>query len=297
MRFTFPGAVGAALLVAMSGAHAQQQFTIFASIVDSTGTPVSSIEPGDLRVKEQGSDATIIKVEPIEWPTKLQILVDNGIGIGGANFINLRNGVYGLIDALPPGIEVTLVTTAPQPRFLVRGTVDREAITKGLALLSSDTGAGRFVESLNEAMQRIEKDKGNFFPAIIAVGTNAGDRVVLDRDIKNIMQRLERRPTTVHVVIFNGSSTSSAGANQTEVGLAVTQFTKGRFENINAATRITSLLPEFGALIAQSHERQRRQFRITVQRPAGATGPVQQVSMGVSGGDVVSSLSFDGRIP
>jgi hypothetical protein len=298
MRFTFPAAVFTALLVAMSGVHAQQQFTIFASIVDGSGAPVVSIQPSDLRVKEHGSDASVVKVEPVDWPTKLQILVDNGVGIGSANFVNLRNGIYALIETLPPSIEVTLVTTAPQPRFLARGTADREAINKGLALLSYDTGAGRFVESLNEALQRIERDKSNFFPAIISVGTFSGDRTVLDRDVKGVMQRLEQHPTTVHVVLFNGGSgNSGAGANQTEVGLAVTKFTKGRFENINAATRMVSLLPELGALVAKSHERQRHQFRITVQRPAGATGPVAQVSLGADGGDIVSNLSFDGRIP
>src|ERR1700704_2812262 len=223
MRFTFLGILGAALLVAVAAVHAQQQFTIFASIVDGLGAPVTSIQPSDLRVKEQGSDASVIKVEPIDWPTKLQILVDNGVGIGSTNFVNLRNAVYALSETLPPDIEVTLVTTAPQPRFLARGTTDREAITKGLALLAYDTGAGRFVESLNEATQRIEKDKSNFFPAIITVGTHSGDR-----DVKGIMQRLEQRPATVHVVLFDaGGQSAGGGVNQTQVGMAVTQFTKG----------------------------------------------------------------------
>jgi len=298
MRFTFLGAVGAALLVAMSGAHAQQQFTVFASIVDGTGAPVTSLQPSDLRVRENGADASVVKVEPVDWPTKLQILVDNGIGLGGNNLVHLQNGVRSLIDALPAAVEVTLVATAPQPRFLVRGTADREAITKGLALLAYDSGAGRFVESLNEATQRIERDKGNFFHAIVSVGTNSGDRVVLDRDVKSIMQRLQQRPTTVHVVLFNGGPTSaSGGVNQSQVGLAVTELTKGRYENINSGTRIASLLPELGALVAKSHERQSHQFRITAQRPAGASGPVAQVSMGGVGGNTVSSLSFDGRIP
>ena len=297
MRSKLLHGVGAALLVATSGVHAQEQFTLFASIVDRTGVPVTSIDAADLRVKEHGSDATVLKVEPINWPTKLQILIDNGVGIGGANFVNLRSGVSGLIDALPPGIEVTVVTTAPQPRFVVRATTDRAAITKGLGLLSYDSGAGRFVDSLNEATQRIEKDKSDFFPAILAVGTNFGDSVVLDRDIKNIMQRLQKRPTTVHVVMFNGGQSATAGANQTQVGLAVTEFTKGRFDNINSATRFATLLPEIGAAIAKSHEIQRQQFRVTVKRPEGATGPVVQVSMGANGGDTVDNLSFDGRIP
>jgi hypothetical protein len=298
MRFTFFGAIGAALVLATSGVHAQQQFTVFASVVDVTGAPAASLQPGDLHVTENGVEANVVKVEPLDWPTKLQILVDNGIGLGGANIVSLSNGLRGLIDALPPGIEVTLVTTAPQPRFLVRGTTDREAMKKGLGLLTPDSGAGHFVESLNEATQRIERDKENFFPTIIALATTSGDSRVLDRDVEPMIKRLQQRPTTVHVVLYSGGAPSSTGgANQTQVGLAVTELTKGRYENINSATRIASLLPELGAVVARNHERQRHQFRITVQRPAGASGPVAKVGMGAGGSLNVNSLSFDGRIP
>jgi hypothetical protein len=298
MRVTFLCAFGAAWFLSTSGVHAQQQFTVFAGIVDQTGAPVPSLQASDLHVTENGADATVLKVEPIDWPTKLQILVDNGIGLGSTNFIHLRNGVHDLIETLPPAVEVTVVATAPQPRFLVRGTVDRAAIAKGLALLAYDRGAGRFVESLSEATQRIERDKGNFFPMIISLGTNAGDRMVLESDIERIIQRLQQHPTTVHIVMFNGDArTATGGFNQTQVGLAVTQVTRGRYDNINSGTRLATLLPELGALIAKSHERQSHQFRITVQRPAGASGPVANVSMGTAGNNTVSSLSFDGRIP
>lgn len=298
MRLTFLSVLGSALLILVSGVQAQQQFTVFASIVDSTGAPAAKVQPTDLRVTENGTDASVLKVEPVDWPTKLQVLVDNGVGLGGANIIHLRNGLRALVDALPPNIEITLVTTAPQPRFLVRSTADRAEIEKGLGLVSSDSGAGRFVESLNEATQRIERDKANFFPAIIALATNAGDRNVLDRDIERIMQRLEQRPTTVHVIMFAGGSQSvGGGANQTQVGISVTQYTKGRYENINAATRIATLLPELGAQVAKSHERQSHQFRITAQRPAGSSGQVGKVSMGARSNLSVTTLSFDGRIP
>jgi len=297
MRLTFVSVV-AALLGWMASVQAQQEFTFFASIVDVTGAPVASLEPADLRVSENGADATVLKVEPVHWPTKLQILVDNGSGLGASEIIHLRNGLRGLIEALPPGVEVTLVTTAPQPRFLVRGTVDREALMKGLGLLVPDGGTGRFVDSLNEATQRIERDKGDFFPVIIAMATNSGDNTVLDRDVERIMRRLEQRPTIVHVVLYAGASRSlGGGANQTQMGIAVTEFTKGRFENINSATRIASLLPELGEQVAQSDERQSHQLRITAQRPAGASGPLTRIAVGVAGGYAVNNLSFGGRIP
>ena len=170
---------------------------------------------------------------------------------------------------------------------------------KGLALLASDRGAGRFLEALMDATQRIERDKGDYFPVIVLAGTTAGDLLVLDSDLKRLMIRLEQRPTTVHIVLLSGQvqSTIGGGANQTQIGLAVTQYTHGKFDNINGATRLATLLPEIGALVAKGHEIQSRQFRITVDRPAGASGDVGNVSIVTRSGLVATGLSFDGRMP
>jgi hypothetical protein len=290
--------VGIFLCFATVGVHAQKQFSVFASIVDVSGGPVS-LEPTDVQVLENGVEAKVVKVEPMNWPIKVQLLVDNGIGLGGGNITLLKNGMLGLLDALPPGIEVTIVSTAPRPRVLARPTTDREALMKGLALLAADSGAGRFVDSLNEATQRIERDKDNYFPVIVMMATTSGDRNVLDSDVERMMKRLEQRPTTVHIVLLSGQAQSAAigGANQTNIGLAVTEYTHGRFENINGPTRLATLLPEIGALVAHNHEIQSRQFRVTVDRPAGASGDVGTVTLNTRAGLIVNALSLDGRVP
>ena len=141
--------------------------------------------------------------------------------MGSANLNQLRNGVRGLLEALPPGLEMTLVTTAPQPRFLVRATTDRQALLAGVDKLAPDTGAGRFVESLNEALQRFERDKTDFFGIIVSLGTTMGDNRVPDRDINQIFERAQKKPTTVHVVMVStGSQSASGGVVQQEVGNA-----------------------------------------------------------------------------
>lgn len=297
MRSRLLVVVGIFLCVTTLGVHAQQQFSVFASIVDAFGAPVAALQTTDVQVLENGVEAKVVKVESMNWPTKVQLLLDNGIGLGAENINQLKNGVRGLLDALPPGVEVTIVSTAPQPRFLARATTDREAMLKGLALLASDGGAGRFVEALNEATQRIERDKGDYFPVIVMAGTTSGDRNVLDSDVERLMKRLEQRPTTVHIVLLSGRQSSTGGVNQTQIGLAVTEYTQGQFENINAPTRLATLLPEIGALVAQSHEMQSRQFRITVDRPAGASGDLGAVTMGARSGLTAKSVSLDGRIP
>ena len=289
-------AVGVGLLSAAVVAQSPNQIQIFASILDGTGAPAKTLAPGDVRLMENGQEAKVTKVEPVNWPVKLQLLLDNGVGMGSQNVQQLKNGVKALIDAMPENLEVTLVSTAPQPRFLVRATTDRAAVLKGLDVLAPDSGAGRFLESLAEATQRIERDKTDYFPVIISVATTSGDRDVRDNDVKRTMERLEKRPTTVHVILFNSGGGSTGGANQTNLGMNVTEYTGGKFENINSPTRIAPLLEEFGKTVATTVQRQSNQFRITADRPAGASGDIGKISMGAKSPLVTAGLSFDGRI-
>ena len=246
MRSKLLMGVAVALCVA-SDVRAQQQVQLYASVADVTGKPVATLEPADLKVLEGGVEAKIVKVEPVSWPVKVQLLVDNGIGLGGQNIQSLKDGITGLIEALPENLEVTIVTTAPQPRFLVRPTMDKAMMIEGLSRLAPDGGAGRFVESMNEATQRIEKDKSDHFPVIISSATSSGDANVLERDVKRIFERIQKRPTTVHVILLNSTTGSATGgANQTQVGLSVTQATRGRYESIAVPTRLATLLPELG---------------------------------------------------
>lgn len=297
MRKLFAAALGVCLLSAVAAAQGSKQIQVFASVLDGTGAPAKALEAGDVRLMENGAEAKITKVEPVNWPVKLQILLDNGVGIGASNIQQLKNGVTGLLEAMPPNLEVTIVSTAPQPRFLVKPTTDRAAALKGLELLAPDTGAGRFVESLNEATQRIEKDKGDYFPVIVSVATTSGDRDVRDSDVERMMKRLEARPTTVHVILYSGATQStSGGANQTNIALNVTKYTGGKFDSINSATRIATLLPEWGKTVATAVERQSHQFRITADRPAGASGDIGKISASAKSPLSLAGLSFDGRV-
>jgi hypothetical protein len=270
---------------------------MFVSIADGAGSTPSKLDPPDVQVTEGGAELKVTKVEPVTgWPTKVQVLMDNGVGLGGENLNHMRNGLRGLIEALPPGVELTVVTTSPQPRMLVRATTDKAAMLKGIDLLAPDTGAGRFVESLNEALQRTEKDKTDHFPMIVTIGSTVGDRNFRDSDIKQIQERLIRKPTTVHVSILTVSGqTASQGAVQGNLGQGVAQMTGGRFENLAIASRLATLMPEFGAMIAVSHKKQSNQFRLTVERPTAS--PVGSVNVGARGGLNVTGVSFDGRHP
>jgi len=290
-------AVGVVLCLTTASSLAQQQVQVFVAVEDAAGAVPAALDPAALQVVEEGANLKVVKVEPVTgWPTKVQILLDNGIGLGGENLIHMRNGLRGLLEALPAGVEVTIVTTSPQPRAMVRATTDKAAMLKGVDLLAPDNSAGRFVESLSEALQRIEKDKSNHFPTIVSIGSSAGDRNVMERDIERIQKSIIGRPTTIHVTILTSPGrTASQGAVQGELGIGVAKMTGGRFENIAAPSRLATLMPELGAQIAASHQKQSSQFRITVERP-NAAAPVGGISVSARGVKV-TGVSYDGRHP
>jgi hypothetical protein len=289
MRFTQLILVVLIVCAAAAAAGAQQQFTLLATIVDpATGAPPESLTVDDIRVLEEGVTATVLKVEAANRKVDAQILIDNGVGIGNNNIAELRNGVRRLVEALPEGVDVTLVTTAPQPRFLVRATKNRGDLLKGVDRLTLDQGAGRFTEGLIEAADRANRQKDTY-TVIVAAGTTAGDSHIDTSHVKELIGKIDGRPIMVHVLLYSGERSATAGEVQITVSEQVTKRTGGRYEYINAMQRYVSLLPELGAEVAKQLSGNTRQFRITVQRPEGRSGKLGRTSM-AAGSRVVSRV-------
>jgi hypothetical protein len=80
------------------------------------------------------------------------------------------------------------------------------------------------------------------------------------------------------------------------VAKAVQEATRGRYEALAASSRLATLLPEIAAGIAETHLRQTTQFRVTVERPAGAVGAVRDLQISVRREGIKYILTSDGRI-
>ena len=297
--------LGAGMAVFMSTtALAQRQLQFFAQFTDAAGKPIAGVTEADISVTEDSAEGKVLRLEPINWPVRVALLVDNGAG--SADRLNhTREGVRAFIQALPAGIEASLQTTAPQPRFLVRPTTDKGALLGGVDLITPDTSAGRFIEGLIEAVarfdkERADKEKGTFFPVVVIVGSlTAEGSSIRDRDVQRLFQQLASQAVTVHVVMVGPSNQSGTTnvSNAIQIGINASKQTGGRYESIAATTRLTTLLPEIGTQVAQSHERQRAQYRITFERPAGKSGP-QVGGIGLSGArGMTVKLTLDGHMP
>jgi len=284
-------ALGVLVTIGLSGAvpGAQAQFTLLVAVVDSaSGSPVETLTPADVRVTEDGFAANVVKIEPVVRSVKVQLLIDNGAGMG-RNIVELRNGVRRLIEALPPDVDTTIVTTAPQPRFLVRATKNRDELLKGVDRLAPDSGTGRFTESLTEAAERAAKDKDTF-TVILTAGSTSGDAQIIDSQMQRAFDQVQAKPMIVHVLLYAGERSSSGGVAQVELGQRAAQITGGRYEFINSMSRYSTLLPELGAEVAKQLAGGTRQFRLSVQRPEGKRGDLGKVSISTPSSKKLSGL-------
>src|SRR3974390_3150945 len=94
---------------------AQPQRQVFVSVTDSRGVPLLDLSADAFTVFEDNLPGKTLKVEPVDWPMKLTVMVDNGVASSGY-IATLRSGLKAFFNEIPDEVEMSLLTLAPQPR-------------------------------------------------------------------------------------------------------------------------------------------------------------------------------------
>lgn len=269
------------LLLAAIGASAltaQQEITFFLAARTPGGEFVTDLKADEIGINEDGRAAKIVNVVPVSWPVKVTVLVDNGANTAPL-LVHYRNGLKGFFGDLPPGIESSLITLAPQPRWIVRPTSDRDALVKGVDRVSPDESAPRFIDGLIEVSNRIEQEnrkETSYFPVIVMLSTTGLEGSgAPGRRVDRMADQLLKYAARLHVIMVSVSATSPSvilGAAQVQIGKTLADGTGGRYEALAAGSRIATLLPEYAKVIGEAHVFQSHQYKVTAARPAGATG-------------------------
>jgi len=301
---SFVALLGAFLIAGAMPLRAQQAIQVYLSAVDNDGKPVTDLKAEDVAVQTDGTECKTTKFEAIDWPVKLQLLVDNG-PVHTDALRQLREAIRFFIKELPTDMEVSLISFSPAPRTIYKQGADRVKLLSAVDLLIPDSGAPKFIDAIGEAADRAAKDKkdkkekGNYFPVIMVIGSSGLEGSnPRDYQVTKLFKDVQDSASTVHVVMQSNSNRSTdiaSGSNGIEVGLRVTQMTGGRYEAINTETRLSTLLPEYAKQIVKSHERQSHQYRITCQPPAKSAP--KQITASTLRPGLSAALTLDGRVP
>jgi hypothetical protein len=288
----------AVFFLGLAGVAGAQTRQVWVHVSDKAGAPYTGLSKEQFSVIEDGAKYPVARAEPMAWPTRLTVLVDNG-GKSGDYLQDLRNGVRALFAEVTGKVEASLLTLAPQPRWIVRPTMLAGELGKGVGLITPDPGSGKFFEGLREAADRAVKDKADFFPVFVVIASTFGNSSPpSDARYLQLQKDLYARAATVHFVLLEVASESRGevtGVFQSRVGNQVTAMTGGRYNNINAATRLDTLLPELGKQIARSAEKQSHQYRLTYEPSKRTTPTTIGVDVEIAGATI--DASPDGHLP
>jgi hypothetical protein len=291
---------GAGLLAASLAVSAQEQFAIYLLAVDKAGAPILDVEAADIAIKEDAGPSTIVSVRRFGWPLKVTVLLDNGPRTGDA-LVHYRAGLKKFFAGLPPNVPVSLITTAPNPRWLIRDTTDKLQIEKGVNLITTDEGLGRFSDSLIEYAGRLDAEFSRvsaeqlppYLPVLVSIATihQDGSDVRRDSNLKMITSLVKHRVWTNMVMVTPSRSPGTPGGpplvefdegQNAQIAKTVQEVTRGRYVPITGSgtsALSSTILPDLAADIALRYIRQMTQHRIVMERPAGVTGPMKNFAL------------------
>ena len=309
VMLAFCGLVAAGLASSTGVLRAQaNQLQFVVGATDEKGEPVTDLKPEEVIMSENGKPGKTVSLEPFHIPVKLTIGVDNSPDSREA-LSHYRSGLKALVETLQPEIEVTLITTAPQPRMVVRPTTNREQILRGINGFAPGVDTEdrpRFTDTMVEYSQRLEKEakggKGiDFVPVLLMISTTANEQTSYQvPEVEKALTFLGLRKARVMVVMTStktGDATAVADLNtnrQAIIAIPVTKSTRGRYESIGVSSRLVTLLPEFGKDIAALHARHYNQYKVTVERAGGLTGPLQNPTVELTRTSLKGAVSPDG---
>lgn len=291
---------GIAFAVGSIGLWAQEQSEIYLFAVDKNGAPLLQIDAADVSIKEDLGESNIRTVTRFGWPLKVTVLVDNGPRTTEA-LVHYRTGLKKFFDGLPPGVPVSLIATAPNPRWLIRESRDRIQIEKGVNLITPDDSLGRFSDALIEYAKRLDEEFRNvsseqmppYLPVLLSIATNHqdGSEVLRDTNLKMVLSLRKYRVWTNMIMVTPSRTPNEPGSvtnieidegQNAEIAKAVQEATNGRYTPITGtgtSALSSKLLPELAQQITARYIRQMTQHRIVMERPAGAKGPMKDFAL------------------
>ena len=124
--------------------------TVYITAADSAGAYVADIAAGDLTVKEDGKDRTILRVEPSDARLKISFAIDEGLTPDDT----FRRAAYAFIERLQGSADVALYLVGSATTKIVDYTSNPLSFRQPLNGLPHRTqGGGNLVESLYRIAQ------------------------------------------------------------------------------------------------------------------------------------------------
>ena len=230
-RVLFPALLGVVLLppagsigVMAEAAGLQARRTVYVSVTQKDGAPVTDLTAADFEIKEGGKPVEVVGAELTKTPIRLAMIVADG-GTGGFQY-----ALVTLVQQLQEVAEFSLISVINQPDTLVDFTTDLDKVVEGLKRLGArgpTKTSGQVIEAIDQTLKGIGQP--NKRPVIVVM--TVGGSAATDVRASDVREALRRTGTLLYAI----SPTGSAGtAGQIDLVLNDgSRDTGGRHEQFN----------------------------------------------------------------
>jgi VWFA-related protein len=173
--------------------------TVYVSVVEDSGVPVTDLTAADFAVKEDGQPRDIVRVSAASDPMHVMILVDdNGTGL-------FRSGLIQFVQQLQGRAQIAVSTVIGQTQKLVDYTADVTTVAEAIATLTArpaTNDGGQLLEGIFQASKDQER-RGATRPVIIAL--TVGGEEHSPAPAHQVLDQLAKSRSVLYVIQVAGS--------------------------------------------------------------------------------------------
>ncbi len=191
--------------------------TVYVSVVDKAGAPVTDIQAADLEVKEGGKTMEIVSVKPATAPLRIAI-VDSDAGSGA-----YQAGVHAFMNKLLGKAEFALTSVIVQAKLVHDYSSDPAVLVKGLEAIGrrGTERGGQLMEAILEVAKTARAEGKRSVILVLRVGGEAATTMT-SSDVRDV---LRKSGAILYAVSFKGVDQKGAATPQTVIGQGIGQQT------------------------------------------------------------------------
>lgn len=166
--------------------------------LDKKGNAVADLTAADVRVREDGADRQVVRVEPATAPLHIALLVDDS----GPGLRFIREGTGGFIQRLGGRAEMSLTSTGAKNTLLVDFTPQVNELYDGVRRLMTRNTAnavdgGYLLDAVHDAIEAL-RTRSPERPAIVIVTLEGAE--FSSRRADRLLTELQGSRALLHVV-------------------------------------------------------------------------------------------------
>jgi VWFA-related protein len=178
--------------------------TVYVTVTDNKGAPVTDLTAADFTVREGGRERDIVVAEPATTRMHLTLLVEQRLVGDG----NVRTALYEFMKRMQGTADIALVTVALRNETVVAYTDDMNTLVAALNKLSlNPTRDSNLTEGVLDLARVIEKEKPER-PVIVAVALSGGQAG--GPSANAVLTQLRQSGATMHAVTLAGGGEADA---------------------------------------------------------------------------------------